>query len=74
MNDEGHDQDRCCPECGVPADRHPDVAPLAATCPQCGTVTPVESEDDRVAALLQRVRADDAATLDRMREAVGTRT
>jgi len=69
MYDEGHYLEQYCQHCHDETDQRASGPDGTASCLQCGTENPVRSEDDRVDALMQRVREDDAASLVRLREA-----
>ena len=58
-----------CAQCHDETDQRTDPSSSTATCLRCGTAHPVQGEEDRVGALLQRVREDDAASLERLRGA-----
>jgi hypothetical protein len=59
-----------CEQCREETDQRATGAAAVATCLWCGTRHELMSEDDRVGALIQRVREDTAASLDRLRDGV----
>jgi hypothetical protein len=68
MDDEGSYLEQYCENCRDETDQHVSGVSAVATCLRCRTSNAVRSEDDRVGALIQRVREDDAASLERLRE------
>jgi hypothetical protein len=56
-----------CEDCHDETDQRVSPGTTAATCLRCGSPNAIRSEDDRVEALMQRVREEDAASLGRLR-------
>jgi hypothetical protein len=70
MYDEGHYLEQYCHDCHDETDQRVSRELTLATCLRCGSRNVIETEDDRIDALIQRVREEDAASLGRLREAV----
>jgi hypothetical protein len=70
MYDEGSYLEQYCENCHDETDQRTSSTPTLATCLRCGASNQIKTEDDRVNALIQRVREEDAASLGRLREAV----
>jgi hypothetical protein len=68
MDDESSYLEQYCENCRDETDQRLSSVPAVATCLRCRTPNAVKSEDDRVGALIQRVREEDAASLERLRE------
>jgi len=58
-----------CDSCRDETDHAITADSTVATCLRCGKSNPVKAEDDRVAALLDRVREDHATSISRLRNA-----
>jgi hypothetical protein len=59
-----------CEACRDETDQRLSSKTAEATCLQCGSRNPTKSEEDRVGALIERVKQDDAASLSRLRDNV----
>jgi hypothetical protein len=70
MDEEASYLEQYCEQCREETDQRASGASTVATCLRCGTSRELMSEDDRVGALIQRVREDAAASLDRLRDGV----
>jgi hypothetical protein len=67
MDEEGSYLEQYCEECREETDQRASDVSALATCLRCGSAQRLMSEDDRVRALMGRVREDAAASLDRLR-------
>jgi hypothetical protein len=56
-----------CESCEDETDQQREPELALATCLRCGARNPVRPEDERIAALIQRVRDDEGASLGRLR-------
>ena len=58
-----------CDECQDETDQRTAADSDLATCLRCGRQNPVQPENDRVQALIERVRQEDTAAIGRLRTA-----
>jgi hypothetical protein len=70
MDHEGRYLEQYCQNCHDETDQRVTDEFTTAACLWCGTSNGIETEDDRIGALIQRIREEDAAALGRLREAV----
>jgi hypothetical protein len=69
MYDEGDYLEQYCENCHDETDQWVTDVPTLGMCLRCGARNEIKTEEDRVGALIQRVREENAASLGRLREA-----
>jgi len=67
MDDDDIFLEQFCVGCQNETDQRTTPGTELASCLRCGHVNPVQAEQDRVAALLRRVKDDHSAELGRLR-------
>jgi hypothetical protein len=70
MYEEGTYLEQYCEDCRGETDQRMSPVPAVAICLRCGARNVIKPEDQRVGALIQRVREEDAASLRRLRDGV----
>ena len=68
MNDDANYVEQFCVDCRDETDQQLNSGESTSTCLQCGRPNQVQAENDRLVAFLQRVKDDEAASIDRWRE------
>lgn len=70
MDDEETYVEQFCEDCRDETDHALALGSGAASCLRCGSVTTVRTEEDRIGALIRRVKEEDDSSLGRIREAL----
>jgi hypothetical protein len=68
MNDEPNYVEQFCVDCQDETDQQLTSEESTSTCLRCGRPNQVQGENERLVALLQRVKDDEAASMGRWRE------